>query len=120
MIDLEHREIRRWIIAHGISDMRPTVDESRSHFARPMHDVAIGEQETIGREKETRPRARGFRRRAATTPLGHSYTAYLEVNDSWPDSLNRADHRSRIGVERLAVGYSEGLDVGRGDHAADS
>jgi hypothetical protein len=92
VINFEHGEVCRRIVTDRICDVGRAIDECRAYFPRAVHDVAIGKQEAVGGEKETRARARRLRWCAAA-PRDWN-TCYLQVHDGWANTLDRADYRA--------------------------
>ena len=64
---------------------------------RAIDDVAVGQNEAIGREDE--PRAR-----TAARSLRCFRMRDLDMDDAGADFLGRAGNRRRVGVEQLRVG----------------
>jgi hypothetical protein len=56
-----------------------------------MHDVAIGQQKTIGCEEETRSGAARLTGRTTATRR-HWYARHLEVHDCRPNTLDCPDY----------------------------
>jgi len=56
-VDSQDRKIGIRIVADKICTVRPAVDEGRRDALRLGDNVAVGEDEAVGREDETRPAA---------------------------------------------------------------
>ncbi len=89
--------------------VRVVADERRPGSSRPsgsvtsivgraVDDVAVGEDEAVGREDEPRPAA-GLGARAFLAARG----ADVDVDDRRRDAIDGMDDRARVGVEKLVV-----------------
>src|SRR5688572_26723541 len=75
--------------------MTAAVRERRLERARPVDDVTVREQETVGREEETR---------STSTPFTAASTlADLDVHYRRADPLRGGRDCARVGVEKVVV-----------------
>jgi hypothetical protein len=94
--EADHREVGRRVVAHELARDRLAVVGDRRELARAVHDVAVGEDEAVGREDEARARAD----RLAAPAAG---VAHLQLQHRRAHARDHAGHRLRVGVEQRAV-----------------
>src|SRR6266853_5826780 len=92
-INTEHREIGIGIIPHELGAHAAAIRECHIGPGRTVRDVAVGEDESIGREHEPRSGALGLAWRRAATPVLH-----FDADDRGSDTLHDAAHGPRIRV----------------------
>jgi hypothetical protein len=81
------------VIADHAGSAARAVDQCHVDRGRPGHDMAVGNDESVGREQKT----------GATTAPFASRRARLDVHDSGRDSRSRRGHGGRVRIEKLAV-----------------
>ena len=100
--DADHGDVGVGIVADQVRVEARAVGDAHLDGARAVHDVAVGEDESVGGEHE--PRAAAAARRFA---FGRARAlSDLDVNDGGADPLGGRDHRGGIGVEQDGVAFA--------------
>ena len=87
---LNYSQISPRIIADDAASHLLTIAKPDAHSLRPLHDVMIGQQESVGSEQHAGT--------AARTPR-----LATQVDDRRAQRVGDVDHRIREGVERFGV-----------------
>src|SRR5438046_1664822 len=125
-VDREDREIGGLVGADERRRERAAVGQGDADALRAAHDVGVGEEIAVGREKDARAGAGG---RAPFPPCRHRDARHRRT-----DPLDDRHHRLGVGVEQLRVGgpgrrrrrpwsaryVVHGTDAEPGGHACDS
>ena len=91
-INSNDREIGRWIVSDGVSWSAPAVGQRYLDPGGVVHHVAVGENQSIGREDEAGAAASAFARTSSTRGSGHRLM-HFNVHYRRTDSFNRGCHR---------------------------
>jgi hypothetical protein len=101
-VDANHRQVARRIVSDGAGWHAPAVGQSYFDAARVVHNVAVGENQAIGSEYESRASATAFARlagAAAARSLMH-----FDVHHRRTDTLYCARDRAGISIEDVGIG----------------
>jgi hypothetical protein len=75
-----------------------------------MDDVAVGQNETIRCENETRATATHLLRKAKTGRLFSSRTLVdFDIDNGWANSFRRIDDRPRISIKKIIIRNRDGI-----------
>ena len=102
-IDSNDGKIGGRIIADGVSRSAPSVRQRHFDPRRVVHDVAIGENQSIGREDEAGAASTALAGLTRTSSACRLELLYFNVHYRRTDSLNRSRDRPRVGVEQASV-----------------
>src|ERR1700674_6077565 len=98
--DADHGEIGRGIVADDVSREALPIRERNINARGPMHDVAVGQYEPIGREHKSGAPALTLARFPRTASSG---LRNINLDDRGADRFSGADDRLRVGVEQSCV-----------------
>src|ERR1043165_1628261 len=98
-VDANDRQVRVGIIADQLRLTTLPVRETHIESRCAVYDVAVRQDETVGREDEPRPVAV----RLALAPPPAHLMRNLNVYDRRADALGHTDDRTRISIEQLVV-----------------
>ncbi len=98
-IDANHRKICFWIVANQPPGILAAVRQIDRDLCRVMHDMAVGQNESIGRDHESGAAAANFARALSASPLLFD----IDVDHGRRDALRDAYDCARIFVEQGRV-----------------
>jgi len=110
--DAQHRQVRVRIIAHHIGIEARVIIQAHLDLVRTLHDMTVGQQVAVRREKKARTAA--LHRTAIAGARGGSRAVhYFDEGYRRRGPLQSADHRAGVGIEQRRIIAGPGCITGR-------